>query len=109
MKIRTPFLIGGIWLLLGLIYSSQSFFYSLNVGREFVWERSLCHSFVFCLEWGLLTFPVIRLAEKFRLDSHSFIKNLIAHFGASLIVAFLQQSIYVIVVDSVDSGFVFIL
>ncbi|MBI2428579.1 MAG: histidine kinase [Ignavibacteriales bacterium] len=107
MKFTKPFFIGGIWLILGLIYSSQSFFYSLSVGREFIWQRSLFHSFVFCVEWGLLTVPVLRLAEIFRLDSTTFVRNLFIHFAAGLIIAFLQQSVYVIVTDFVESGFVF--
>lgn len=107
MKLNKPALIAGIWLFLGLIYSSQSFFYSLSVGREYVWQRSLFHSFVFCLEWALLTSLVLFLAERFRLDSKNLPKNIFIHFVLGSTIALLQQTVYVLVVDFIEGGFVF--
>ncbi len=104
MNVRPSLMIAGIWMLLGLIYSGQSFFYSLSVGREYVWQRSLFHSFVFCLEWGLLTVPVLRLAEKFRLDGESFLRNLPIHLLLGGVIALVQQTVYVLTVDVVEGG-----
>ena len=105
MKLNRPIIIGGIWFLLGLIYSSQSFFYSLSVGREYIWQRSLFHSFIFCLEWGLLTPIVLRLVDRFRLDDSKFKLNIIVHFVIGLAVAFVQQTVYVYVTNYVENGF----
>jgi len=105
MKFNRPVIIGGLWFFLGLIYSSQSFFYSLSVGREYVWQRSLFHSFVFCIEWGFLTPLVLKIVERFRLDAKSFRRNLFYHFSFGLVIAFVQQLVYVYIVNFVDSGF----
>ena len=102
MKNKTPLLIAGIWFTLGLIYSGQSFFYSITAGREYILQRSLFHSFLFCLEWGLLTLPVWKLAERFRLDSENILRNLFIHFGLGLTIAFIQHTIYVVVMDAVE-------
>lgn len=107
MRYRRPFLIGGIWFFLGLIYSGQSFFYTLSVGREYLWQRSLFHSFIFCLEWGLLTPLVLTLTERFRLDVHRLRRNIVIHFFLGLSIAFVQQAVYVFITDFVDNGFVF--
>lgn len=106
MSSRRPYIIAGIWFFLGLIYSGQSFFYTLSVGREYVWQRSFFHSFVFCLEWGLLTPVVLALTEKFRLDVSSLWRNIVIHFFVGLTIAFLQQTVYVYVTNFVDNGFV---
>lgn len=105
MKLRRPHIIAGIWFFLGLIYSGQSFFYSLSVGREYVWQKSFFHSFVFCLEWGLLTTFVLGLAERFRLDDVNFGRNAVIHFFLSIVAALLQQTVYVYVTNFVDNGF----
>ncbi len=107
MNMRRPFIIGGIWFFLGLIYSGQSFFYSLSVGREYLWQRSFFHSFIFCLEWGLLTPLVLSLTERFRLDAHRLQRNIVIHFFLGLTIAFVQQAVYVFITDFVDNGFVF--
>lgn len=107
MRSRRPYIIAGIWFFLGLIYSGQSFFYSLSVGREYVWQRSIFHSFVFCLQWGLLTPLVLSLTERFRLDAVRFRRNISFHFFFGLIIAFLQQAVYVLITDFVDNGFTF--
>lgn len=105
MKFRPFLIVFGIWMFLGLTYSGQSFFYSLTVGRTFNIERSLFHSFTFCLEWALLTPFVLRFAALFRLDSKNFPRNIIIHFFAGLFFALLQQTIYVLIVDVVEGGF----
>lgn len=107
MKFRSFLVIFGIWMFLGLTYSSQSFFYSLTVGRTFDIERSLFHSFTFCLEWALLTPFVLRFTDRFRLDSKNFPRNIIIHFFAALFFALLQQTVYVFIVDFVEGGFRF--
>lgn len=105
MTLRRPHIIAGVWFFLGLIYSGQSFFYSLSVGREYVWQKSFFHSFVFCLEWGLLTTFVLGLAERFRLDDRNFRRNAVIHFFLSIAAALLQQTVYVYVTNFVDNGF----
>jgi hypothetical protein len=105
MTLRRTHIIAGIWFFLGLIYSGQSFFYSLSVGREYVWQRSFFHSFVFCLEWGLLTTFVLGLAERFRLDDLNFRRNAVIHFFIGIAAALLQQTVYVYVTNFVDNGF----
>lgn len=104
---KRPVLIGGIWMFLGLIYSGQSFFYSLSVGREYVWQRSLFHSFFFSLEWALLTPLVLRLTERFPLDAGRLRRNLPLHFLIGITIALLQQSLYVVVTEFIDNGFAF--
>lgn len=106
LKLPKLVIIGGIWLFLGLIYSGQSFFYSLSVGREYLWQRSLFHSLVFCLEWGLLTPVVLRIVGKFRLDDKNFRRNILVHFVIGILIALAQQTVYVIVTDVVHNGFV---
>ena len=99
MKFSKPVIIGGIWFFLGLIYSSQSFFYSHSVGREYAWQRSLFHSFLFCLEWGLLTLVVLRLAGRFPLDDRNFGRNIGIHFLFGIAVDFFQQMAYILAMD----------
>ena len=107
MSKNKPALIAGIWFILGLIYSSQSFFYYLSIEKDFLWQKSLFHSFLFCAEWALLTIPVLKLADVFHLDSKSFVRNIVFHFIIGVSVALVQQTIFVTVVDFVESGFVF--
>jgi two-component system, LytTR family, sensor kinase len=107
MNLRKSLFVTGIWFILGLIYSGQSFFYYLSIGKEFLWQKSLFHSFVLCTEWALLTVPVLRFAERFRLDSKYFFRNITLHFFAGITVGLFQQALYVIIVDFIGSGFVF--
>lgn len=106
MNWRKPFIIGGIWTLIGLIYSSQSFFYSLSIGRTFDIQRSLFHSFTFCLEWALLTPLVIYLAQYFRLDEKKYLQNIGIHFFFSVVIALFQHTTYTFVIDVVENDFV---
>jgi two-component system LytT family sensor kinase len=105
MNLRKSLFIAGIWFILGLIYSGQSFFYYLSTGEKFLWQKSLFHSFVLCAEGALLTGPVFRLAERFRLDSKSFFRNITFHFFAGILVGLFQQTLYVVIVDFIESGF----
>ncbi|MCX6120077.1 MAG: histidine kinase [Ignavibacteriales bacterium] len=99
--------VAGIWFILGLIYSGQSFFYYLSIGQEFLWQKSLLHSFVFFVEWALLTVPVLRLAERFCIDSKNFFKNIIFHFFVGIAIGLCQQTIFVISINYIDGGFSF--
>ncbi|MCK9408728.1 MAG: histidine kinase [Bacteriovoracaceae bacterium] len=106
MRTRKVYVIAGTWFFLGLIYSGQSFFYSLSVGREYIWQRSFFHSFVFCIEWGLLTPFVLWLTDRFRLDDTNIRRNAVIHFVIGISVALVQQTVYVYVTNFVDNGFV---
>lgn len=106
MTLKRPYIIAGVWCVLGLIYSGQSFFYSLSVGREYLWQRSFFHSFVFCLEWALLTPLVLRLTERFRLDAETFLRNILIHVLLGFTIAFAQHTLYTYITTFVDNGFV---
>lgn len=106
MRLKKPFTIVGIWTMIGLIYSSQSFFYSLSIGRTFDIQRSLFHSFTFCIEWALLTPLVINLAQYFRLDDKKFLRNIGVHFFLSVVIALIQHTTYTLFIDVVENGFV---
>ncbi|NUN68301.1 MAG: histidine kinase [Bacteroidetes bacterium] len=106
MTLKRPYIIAGVWCVLGLIYSGQSFFYSLSVGREYLWQRSFFHSFVFCLQWALLTPVVLRLTERFRLDADTLLRNIGIHILLGFTIAFAQHTVYTYITTYVDNGFV---
>ena len=89
-------LIGAVWTLVGLFFACQLYFMELlsterrpNFVTFLVWQMLAAYAF-----W-LSTPFVLRLASRFRIESHNWTRRLLVHLLASIIFAVVLGSIHI--------------
>jgi signal transduction histidine kinase len=80
-------LICACWTFIAVFYTSQAGLQATYTGAPFAWWHVLRAELVYAVLWILLTFAVIRLDQRFPLDTGSWRTSLLIHLGASVVVS----------------------
>ena len=87
----------GFWILLGLLFASKSYIYSVIIDQPIYWWRAIGFTMPKALVWGAVTPIVLWFASIFRIESHNWIKNLGIHIAICILLApFLVMSSFLI-------------
>lgn len=77
------------WTIIGLSFASQFYLSSNKFGRPVSWSQALSWSLGDWYVWALLSFPILALARRFPLERPRWIPNVLVHFLASALFAFI--------------------
>jgi signal transduction histidine kinase len=83
-------LVVGLWTLVGLFESSQTFFLAALMGRPMSWEQCLSLCMADCYIWALLTPFIFLLGLRFPFDQHRWKTSLAVQVTAVLFFSFLK-------------------
>lgn len=85
-------LIFGAWTLVGLFMTSQSYVRNLRAGHTVDWVKLLFMlELPFAYLWALFTPLLFRLAERFPLERRRWLKNMLVHLLASLLLSIITM------------------
>ena len=93
-RVNNPYLITaiavGIWLVLGLLFLLQSYFYAVSSGREMDWAQQAPYRLSGYLAWGLLSLPLYRLSTYLH---HRFTpgKLILLHLVLAILIGFCHR------------------
>src|ERR1041384_3528502 len=90
-------LILACWTLYGLFFGSQTIAQQAYWGAPITWKRSLLSWLVCGYVWAILTPPVLRLSERFRIDRLNWLRAVLIHLPASILFSLLLLLIFVAV------------
>ena len=79
-------LIFGLWTLVGLFFASQIYFYSVNTEYETPFSKALVWQLSAVYLIALATPLILWLSKRFRLDSPRWLRSVIVHLIASIII-----------------------
>jgi two-component system LytT family sensor kinase len=97
-------IIWGIWTLVGLLFTSQLYFSRLNTERPMPWHKVFLVQMSGAYLWALATPLVLWLARRFPFDRQHWLRNLLAHLAASLLIITLIYTVYTNVFYIVYTG-----
>ncbi|HKJ34093.1 MAG TPA: histidine kinase [Balneolales bacterium] len=87
----------GFWILLGLLFASKSYIYSFIIDQPIYWWRAIDFTMPKAIVWGAVTPIVLWFASIYRIEAHNWVKNLLIHAAACLVLApFLVMSSFLI-------------
>lgn len=76
-----------VWLLLGMLFLLQNYFYMSSSGREMDWTQQAPYRLSGYLAWGLLTLPLYRLANYLQ-ERFSRSRLLLLHLLLAILIGF---------------------
>ena len=82
---RWAALVLGVWTLVALVTTEQSYYTLTRMGRDVQWERLLVANMSSCWLWALLTAPMVWLARRYRIDRTAWPRLVPLHVAFALV------------------------
>ena len=79
------------WLLLGVLFLMQGYFYTVSFGREMDWAQQAPYRLSSYVAWGLLTLPLYRLSQFLKSKLQPTWQLVVGHLPVAIAVAFFHR------------------
>jgi signal transduction histidine kinase len=87
MRYRYWIFICGVWILVGIFFSSQVYLYTVNTSRAVPFWKALAWQMSAASLFALMTPAILWLARRFRIERHNWPRRLVIHLLAGTLIA----------------------
>lgn len=96
-KILRRLIIAAIWLLAGVLYSLQSYYYRQQLGVPFDLWPVVITDLTYFIIWGIFSPLIFYLADRFPLERQTWLKFGFLHLVLGTLISMLQRTIYTLI------------
>src|ERR1043165_9392784 len=82
------------WLVVAVLFASQTVVHYQSAGRPVSWWAAYQGSAIYCLIWAIFTPGILYLAERFPIERKRAASRLFSHLSISILIALIQQTVF---------------